>query len=250
MVGVDVLGDLYAHAYEHLSQYGQPRWLVNYVQDAAVWSKRIHLEVPARYIASGRGSVTPFRALEYAAHEEGPPTPGLDIGAATDAELELLAAHAAAIRPAPYVQATGMDVLKLSTEFARAWSRHGLVRARAILVARKDGKPIAAAVVDSTTRGLHLFRLTEACRMWWLDQAGPAASGALLRAVGRWFRGRGSTHFVLFWEHGEAVPSGGRDLGGASLTVLDAVASPELVEDVFANTARMRVRGIAVGGGR
>jgi len=250
MVGVDVLGDLYVHAYEHLAQYGQPRWLVNYVQDAAVWSKRIHLEVPARYIASGRASVTPFRAIEYAAHEEGQVPPGLDIGPATEAELEQLAAHAAAIRPAPYVQATGMDVLKLPAEFSRAWSRHGLVRARAILVARRAGKAIAAAVVDSTTRGLHLFRLTEACRMWWLESDGYTAAVPLLRAVSRWFRGRGSTHFVMFWENAEAAPSGGRDLGGATLSVLDAIALPELVEDVFANTARMRVRGIAVGEGR
>lgn len=249
MVGVDVLGDLYAHAYEHLSQYSQARWLVNYVQDAAVWSRRIHLDVPARYIAKGRASITPFRALEYAAHEEGPATPGLDIGPATEAELERLAAHVAGIRPAPYVQATGMDVIKLPSEFSRAWSHHGLSRARAVLVARRDGQAIAAAVVDSTTRGLHLFRLTESCRMWWLERDGHKAAEPLLRAVSRWFRVRGSTHFVMFWEHGDGAPAGGRDLGGASLSVLDATAAPELVEDVFANTARTRVRGIAPGGG-
>ena len=246
LVGVDVLAELYAHAYEHVAQYGSPRWLVNYVQDSAVWSKRIHLEVPERYIESSRASITRFRALEFMTHDEGS-TSGFEIGPATDAELEILRAHAASIRPASYLSATGMDAIELPSDFLRAWQRRGLVRARTILVARRDGRAVAATVLDSCTRGLHLFRLTEACRLWWLADGGIAAAGALLSAAARWFRARGNSRYVLFWEYTAGPPDGARDLGGASLSVLDAGALPELVEDVYANTARVRARGVGFG---
>jgi hypothetical protein len=208
----------------------------------------VHHDLPARYVESGQAAVVRFRAVEVAcdAHAEADRTPdcglGYEVGVATEEETALLLQEIARTRPKAYVEALDFVPERFElTEICEDWSLAGLGRRRAALVARRNGKPVAAAVLESADEGTHLFRLLDLVRLFPLAPAGEDANAALLDAARVWFRSMDKTSFVAYLEHDtpmpEAFTSTTRDLGLADYVVLSADLLPELLEHVVEVTA-------------
>jgi hypothetical protein len=168
----------------------------------------------------------------------------MTIGPATPGERALLASEIARLRPASYVEALDLSAEALDlTDAARAWREAGLERERHILVARRQGRPLAAAVLELGQRGSNLFRLLDAMRLFPLAPEAWEASQALLDAARAWYASRGRDTFVLMQEDGldSLTPSvsSGDAHGGArpSLWLISAELLPEFLEHIHTQTA-------------
>ena len=234
--GHQALTELYRHAYEHAMRY-DPRWLVNYVQKVASWSRRVHHDIPNDYVATGEASVTSFRALELST-ESVFPADSVRVRRLTEATTDEVHRALAARYPDPFVQALGLHALGRRIDPRRQWHAAGLDRRREVLVALADRGIQAVAVLDSVESGLHLFRLGDACRIFDIGNATPGAYGALLTAASAWYGAQGKPSYVYFEEEDapllDSMPRAGRrahrDLGSAWMTVLSATRIPELLE--------------------
>jgi hypothetical protein len=241
----DALREIYLRIYETAQADGDTRWLLAYVQDLAPsWSKRLHIEVPQRYVASGDGCLVPFRALEthtdperfFALARERGVLPRFQV-AENHAELGRLAARDLyRIRPAQYLDALDLtaDRLSLAGTTAR-WRRAGLRRERSVLIASDGGSRCAMAVLERAERGAHLYGLLDCVRMYPLRLGGERAFAALLAEAHRWYQRRAIEQFVWLDESNMALPAfdlGFRDLGKATLTLLSIDRLPELMQGV------------------
>ena len=133
---------------------------------------------------------------------ERPARGGLDIGPASIGEKYLLAGEIARTRPACYVEA--LDFTRERLELwgvSRAWQGAELERERRIFVARREGVPLAALVVELGHPGTNLFRLLDSARLFPLTPEGKrSAYVALLDEARRWFAARGRSAFVFLCE--------------------------------------------------
>jgi hypothetical protein len=128
---------------------------------------------------------------------------GTSVGSATPNELTVLADSIARTRPACYAEALDLtrDRLDLRPMEAR-WKEFGLEREREIIIARRGGVPIAAAVVELGQQGTNLFNLLDMARLFPLTEAGPSAYVALVDAARRWYAARRRTSFHYLCEDG------------------------------------------------
>jgi hypothetical protein len=248
-----VLRDIHLHCYEHAQRDASMRWLIAIPQVKKVWSRLVHHDLPARYIASGQAAVVRFRAMEIACGEaEGAATDEAhDVGVATESEQALLLEEIARTRPRPYVEALDFVADRLDlAEITDDWGFAGLERRRTILVARRGGVPIAAAVLESAEEGSHLFRLLDLVRLFPLAaEADESAHAALLLAAREWFWRQGKAAFVAYLEDDLPLParlaSLATDLGLADFAILAADLVPELLEHVVEVTTPREPRGAA-----
>jgi hypothetical protein len=150
----------------------------------------------------GQSLVLPLRMMTADCGEpSGQPVGDLEIGAATIGEKYLLAGELARTRPACYVEALDFTRERLELwNVTRAWQGAGLERERRILVARRDGVPIAALVLELGHPGTNLMRLLDAARLFPLAPEGREAYVALLDEARRWYALRGRTSFVYLCE--------------------------------------------------
>jgi hypothetical protein len=244
VLGRFVLRDIHLHCYEHAQRDASLKWLIAIPQVKPVWSRLVHHDLPARYVESGQAAVVRFRAVEIACDgdAEADRTPEYDVGVATEEETALLLREIARTRPKAYVEALDFvpDRFQL-TELCEDWSLAGLGRRRSALVARRSGKPVAAAVLESADEGTHLFRLLDLVRLFPLAPAGEEANAALLDAARAWFRSMDKASFIAFLEYDTPMPEAFTgttwDLGLADYAVLSADLLPELLEHVVEVTA-------------
>ncbi len=242
VLGRLVLRDIHLHCYEHAQRDGNLKWLIGIPQVRPVWSRLVHHDMPARYIESGQAAVVRFRAVEIAS-EEGASAPSeYEVGVATADESTQLLAEIARTRPTAYVEALDFVAERFDlAELCEDWSQAGLGRRRSVLVARREGKAVAAAVLESAEEGTHLFRLLDLVRLFPLVPGGDDANAALLDATCAWFRAMEKSAFVAYLENDIPVPASftgtARDLGLADFVILSAELLPELLEHVVEVTA-------------
>ncbi len=238
-----VLRDIHLHAYEHAQLDPDLRWLLGWAQVKPVWSRLVHHELPERYLAAGLSSVLRFRALEVPCDAAIEVTAqGVRVGEATPIEIELLLRRLARDRPRAYLESHDLTVERLDlAALRRRWREAGLARERAVLVARRAGQPLAAAVLEAAEPGLHLFRLLDQVRLYPIVPGGGGAFDALLAEARGWFRALGRDRFVLFLEQGVTLPAPSlaalTDMGEADMTILSAELLPELLEHLVEVTA-------------
>jgi len=237
-----VLRDLHLHCYEHAQRDVNLRWLVGIPQVKATWSRSVHYDFPHRYLASGKAAIVRFRAVEVPCRGESAPwLADLQIGEATPRERALLVKQIVRTRPSPYVDALDLGPKGFAlTKIREVWNQSGFCRKRTVLVARVQGRPIAAALLESADDGLHLFRLLDAVRLYPLASGGERQFGALLAAARGWYAAQHKDAFVAFLED-EVLPAGSpagtTDLGLADFVILSAAHLPELLEHVYVVTA-------------
>jgi len=241
--GDHVLADLYVHAYEHLQTFAQPEYLVTLVQDVARWSRRMHFQLVERHVEKGHGLIVSFRALEMTTKTRLRVPREISVGPPSAAELAAMHEHLARTRDPIELAALGLDRPERDlVPLVDRWHAAGLDRRREIVVARRDDRMIAFAVLEAAEAGLHLFCLTDCVRPFHLGDYDAEAELGLLGAARTWYAGHGHHRFVVYadplvlaeWaEHA-------RDLGLAYITILTAEHLPELLEHVAELTANQR----------
>ena len=237
-----VLRELHLHCYEHAQRDPSLKWLIGIPQVKSVWSRIVHYDLPARHVAEGNASIVRFRAVEVKCEGELQLARRLPTGLATAAEVDTMLSVLERTRPRPHLEALDLvpeafDISNLEAD----WALAGFARRRAVLVARKDGVAIAAAILESADEGLHLYRLLDSVRMVSLVEGGTDAFGSLLAGAQDWFRKHDKPSFVAYLEDDVAIPEGcdgiAQDLGLADFVVLSAELLPELLEHVVEVTA-------------
>ena len=233
-----VLRDINLRAYGNLANHPEFDWFIQYVPDNVPWSKWAYRDFPLRYEDSGLASVTTFQALQAECGETRSSRPyGCDVGPPSDEELARLLARIAATRPAPYVESLDLIHSRLDLAAARAvWDRAGFTRERGVLIARRDGRAVAGAILDLAEEGLHLFGLLDTVRLFALDEPDDLAFAALLEAARGWYWARGKRAYAYFREDptGEHVERVGlTDLGTAYLTIISAELLPDFLDHIY-----------------
>jgi len=240
-----ILRDLYVRTVEHAQ--GDPgfRWLGAYIEGTVPFVHRTHSGFARRMADTGRTLLLPMRMVNISCAEPGGAVPvGMTLGPATPGERTLLARQIARLRPASYVEALDLSEQALDLEAAAgAWREAGLERERHILVARREGRPLAAAVLEVGQRGANPFRLLDAMRLFSLAPEAEEARQALLDAARGWYASRGRDAFVFMQEDGigghapEAHPE--HMHGGAQpyLWLISAELVPEFLEHLHTQTA-------------
>lgn len=234
-----ILLDVHVRTLEHAQSDPDLRWLATYADATQPLMERIHLAFAREHAASGDALVMPVRLLHARCDEEsGLSAEGLDIGPARTEEKALLVEELSITRPACYVEALDLTRERLELrEATQSWRTAGLERERQILVARRDGVPLAAAVLELGEPGTSLQRLLDSVRLFPLAPEGRDTFVALLDAARRWYAQRGRTTFVFVHEDADDSATAAARLHGFAdthpcLVLLSARLLPELLEHV------------------
>jgi hypothetical protein len=233
-----ILRDTYLRTLEHSQGDPEFRWMLAYAESTVPWMYRTHVRFAQRMQDSGQSLVMRLRMMDVECNEpSGLPTGDLDIGPASIGEKYLLAAEIARTRPACYVEA--LDFTRDRLELwgvSRAWQASGLERERRILVARRQGLPLAALVLELGHPGTNLFRLLDSARLFPLSPQGRHAYVALLDEARRWFALRGRSAFVYLCEDDGACAQAARLHDDPSaqpcLWIISAALVPEFLEHI------------------
>lgn len=240
-----ILRDLFVHCYEHALVDPEPKWFVAYYQEDATIGRLTQHAFAERHRGSPLAAIWPFRVWEMPIGVAGPaPSAGVEVGPATPGEIRALLDVIRATRPRAYVEALDLTPDRLHLEsLAVEWAGAGLLREREVVVARVEGVARAAAIRESATDGLHLFRLLHCVRIFPLIACDATVVSALLTDCSAWYAGRVRSHWVYI-EEAEAVADAAtlgarqaRDLGRADMVIVAGVLVPDLVEYVFEVTA-------------
>jgi hypothetical protein len=240
--GMAVLREVLVRGYEHAQRDPDIRWLLGICQVKKVWSRLFFYDFPMEYVASGKANIVRCRTLEVPTIEDPVCPSDVEVDHATKAEVQQLLTRLGGMRASAYLE--GLDLTSEQYDLgaiAAAWSQAGFTRRRTTLVARRHGRAVAAAVLESADDGLHLFRLHDCARPFALVPGGEDTFGALLTVAGSWYRTQGKTAYVAFVEDHtdipKGLPDGTEDLGLADIVLLAAEHIPELLEQLSALTA-------------
>jgi hypothetical protein len=233
-----ILRDTYLRTVEHAQGDPEFRWMFCYAESTLPWMYRTHVRFAQRMQERGQSLVLPLRVMEAECDVPGcQPTEDLEIGPATIGEKFLLAGELARTRPACYVEA--LDFTRDGLELwgvSRVWRSVGLERERRILVARRDGVPLAAMVLELGHPGTNLSGLLDAVRLFPLSPEGRSAYVALLDEARRWYSLRGRTSFVYLCEDDGAYAKEARLRDDPSarpcLWIIAASLVPEFLEHI------------------
>ena len=233
-----ILRDVYQRTLEHAQGDAGFRWLFCYAEATVPWMQRTHRRFVERLQDRGGVLCMDLRLLDAeCAEPSGEPAEGLEVGPATLGEKQLLVREIARTRPACYVEALDFTRERLELrDTSRAWGEGGLQRERRILVARRDGEPLAALVLELGQPGTNLFRLLDSARLFALAPGGQATYVALLDEARRWFARRGRTAFTYLCEDDGACAARARLHEDSTmrpfLWILPASLVPEFLEHV------------------
>lgn len=241
-----ILRDLYTRAFEHTQTDQKFQWVIAYAEATVRWNQLSHFDFAQRHSETGKAISLPFQLMEANVFDAGMHVPAVaEIGRATAEEVGLVLDHIRSTRPSCYVEALDLapDCASLS-EVSREWMRAGLSRTRSIFVARRDGAPVAASIVECSETGANLFRLTDCLRLVVLAPGGDAALPGLLDGARNWFAEHGKEAFVYFREDEDPGPAEVvklRDLGEGRFWVIAAELLPEFLEHLFEVTSAKKM---------
>jgi len=238
-----ILREVILHGYEYPQRDPDFEWLVTWVQTSGRFSRRLMHDLTSRFgDLRDQAAIVRFRALEGRTDRPlAVPDGGLDVGPPRDGERLRALAAIRATRPWPYVAAHDLvpDRFELTAVCDR-WRAAGLARERAMLVARRGDRAVAAAVLELAEDGIHLFALFDVVHLYAIEVGGATAFPTLLEAARGWYAARGKATFVYFCEEEAAAPeltAGLVDLGAADMTVLAAGLLPDQLEHAWEITA-------------
>jgi hypothetical protein len=122
----------------------------------------------------------------------------------------------------------------------QSWESARLSREREVVVARRDGRPIAAAILETAHPGLNLFNILDGVRVVSFEDEDMSdevqdAYVALLSSGAEWFRARGRAVFVHYMESEHpayAERAALADLGEGVIWIISAKLLPEFIENL------------------
>jgi hypothetical protein len=234
-----IMLDLYLRAFEHPQSDPDFRWVVAYVEASSPWIAKAHVRYAERQMeaAPGLAFTRRVRMMDVLTHERtGLVHEDIRVAPGTPAELDLLADTVARTRPGCYVDALDLTRERLDLRAMQLrWRQSGLEREREVLVARRNGQPVAAAVLEVGQPGTNLYSLLDMARLFPLSEAGPSAYAALMDAARRWYasRRRTSFHYLCEDEGGPYVRDAGLHEGPEPhLWILSSRLVPDFLEHI------------------
>lgn len=234
------LRDTYLRCYEPAQIDPEVKWLITYYEAHVRWTRFTQFDFVSWYEHTGQACLFPFRLMEGDATREWPAPPaGLELAEPTAEERAQLLQVIEKTRPIAYREALDLVPERLDlASIKRDWAEARLTRERELLVARRDGKPLAMAVLESAHPGLNLFNVLDGVRLFALggDEASDEIQDAflaLLGAAASWYRARGRQVFVHYLESEHpayAERAALADLDEGKLWIVSANLLPEYIE--------------------
>jgi hypothetical protein len=237
------LREIVLHGYHFACNDPGLAWFIAWIPDQVRFTWRLVGELAGRQNGTcGDVTVLPFRVYQIQTDQGStPPDSEVDVREATADEIDLLVARLADSWPSAYLESHDLVGGRVSLErLTNEWRAAGLRRARHVLVARRGGAILAAAVLELAEDGLHLYGLFDVMRVYALDGTVDESLPSLIAAATEWYRSQGKTRFVYFSEQSNEPRSqlgAFRDLGPARLVVLAASLMPEQLDQAFEVTA-------------
>ncbi|RKG65902.1 hypothetical protein D7V80_21780 [Corallococcus sp. CA054B] len=233
-----IMRDLYLRTFEHPQSDPDFHWVVAYVEALNPWINKAHVKYAQRQMEAGSSLAytRKIQKMKAFSNELTGRVHPYTVGPATASELSLLAATIAQQFPECYVQSLDLtrDRLDMGPVTAK-WKSFGMERERTVLVARRDGVPHAAAVVELGQLGANLFRLLDNTRLFSLLGDGTRAYSALLDAARRWYAARNRPSFLYLREDegGDYVQECGlHDGPDPYLWIISAKLVPDFLEHI------------------
>ena len=237
-----ILRDLYLHIWQHATADPDLEWFVAYLEGDHSWHRMVHVAFAREYLDRG-AFLRPFSLYEGdISGILSPPKPaGLEIGDATPAETERFLRLIGDEFKAPYVQALDLVRDRFSFDALNAkLSPAGLRRERSLRIARLQGSPVAASLLETGTPGTNLFRLLDGMRLFPFVPCSDSILSALIADAATWYDARGREVFVYYSERGDSTHAervGLRDLGLGTLWIISARLLPDFLDHVYTLTA-------------
>ena len=238
-----VLHEIHSRVFEHAQRDPALRWMLVYAQDKPTWSRYVYRDVPTSKMQSADSAITKFYAIEVSVGALSPTEAIATIDVATPHELHIVSEHIAASRGGVYADALDLtqDTIDLR-DVSRLWNGSQMERERIVIVAREQGVPVAAAVLELGAEGAHLYGLIDLVRVFALSPGGEAHFDALLDAGATWYERHGRARFVSFIEDEDYAAhlekrAGVTNLGAAHMFILPARRVPEWLECLHEVTA-------------
>jgi len=240
------LREVWLRALEESAADPEARHLACFVEGNVRWLKSALLDFARSRQAGGQAYVGEIALFEgHPCAAELPLPSGVEVGAPSPGELRAVLDAYQRAMPRLYVEA--FDLVPARFDLGRlrpAWQAAGLKRARAMRVARLQGRAVAAAVLDDAEPGVNLFGVFSGVRLIALshldEQARDAAFVALLRDAGRWYGDRGTEQFVYYREvedGGHALDAGYTPLGPGFIWLQSTSLMGEWTEHVYELTS-------------
>ncbi len=240
--GRQLIRHAYIHAFEHAQWYPSLNWVLAYTEANVRWHHLTHQAFAERFAESGRVLNLPFHLMEDSSSKADPTwSSPFQIGEATMSELEQFIDHTRAIYPRAVTDALDFVPSRFYLEdINRTLARANLSRDRRLFVARREGEPVAAALYETGTRGMHLFRLFDGVRLFALVEDADAAMLDLIEHARHWYAERGTESFVYYIEpsqFGLANRGGLLDLGEGYMWLIHASLIADFLEHIQRLTA-------------
>lgn len=230
-----VLRASYEHAISWIARSGV-EWVSVWVQDITRFACGTHRDFAAAHADPKRACVLSFHALEIAARPRAsfvPPTQTWEVRLARESELPGVLRKFEEQYPAPLPVARAWSVSYLGVS-KKQWLC--APRDRAVVVAVQAGDIKAAAILESTPLGTHLFGIFDTMHLARFER-GDAATQPLLQFASDWYARRGKDHFVYASNEPARDVAGARDLGLTHDTIISSELLPEFLEHIWLMTA-------------
>jgi hypothetical protein len=243
-----IMRDIYLRAFEHPQADPDFDWMIGYIEPHVAWMEKAHLEFARKYVPTGHALALPMWMFGAKCSEmSGLEDTSLDIGPATEEEIDMLVQEIAATRPACYVEALDFDADRIGfDEIAQGWKAKGFSRSRAIHVARKHGVPTAAMVMETGEPGTNLFSLLDCMRVFPLADDAKAIYPSVFDHARRWYKSEGRSSYLYMredddWSYVEPIRL--QDVSIAAFWVISSAILPDFLEHVCELTGRRRFGG-------
>lgn len=238
----EALRDIYLRGYEPVQIDPNVKWLFAYAEAHVRWTRFTKFDFAKWYEHTGQSALIPFRLMEGEVNAPWPAIPeGLSVSEATAEECTLLLEKIERTRPMAYREVMDLVPERFDLkEVKQAWESARLSREREVVVARRDGRPIAAAILETAHPGLNLFNILDGVRVVSFededmsDEVQDAYVG-LLSTAAEWFRARGRAVFVHYMESEHpayAERAALADLGEGLIWIISARLLPEFIENL------------------
>jgi hypothetical protein len=234
----EALRDVYLRGYEPAQLDPDVKWLFAYCDANAKWMRPTQFDFAGWYAHTGQACLLDFRLMQGETERAWEVPEGVEVGAPTDEERSLFFARLRETKPESFREALDLVPERFELTATKAqWGAAKLSRERELLVARREGRAVAFAVVEAAQQGLSLFNMLDGVRTVSLvDEASPEAQDALLGLLATsaaWFRARERSVFIHYVEarHAEYCERAAlADLGEGKLWILSAALLPEFLE--------------------
>ncbi|HVE82490.1 MAG TPA: hypothetical protein VND93_06570 [Myxococcales bacterium] len=244
----EALRETFLRAFEGAHADPDIHWFVGYIEGRVRWMRAANIEFAQAHLHEDQAVAFPFRLREGRPDLEAPLVSGVEVTDAGPRDVQGVLGALVQRRSRAYREAFDLVPSRFSMEeISRRWARAGMVRCRAVRIARRSGVPVAAAICERGEPGINLFHLLDGVRLVVLpggemlpSEEREAALAGLLQDASRWYAEAGAQGFVYFQELEmglHADQAGLKDLGLGYVWALSARLLPEWMEHVYELTS-------------